>query len=264
MRDCFFLTCGRLGPAPGRLTNTVAVAVRDGGDVVLVDAGWSAEACADPARAIGRLRMLSLGVRVRASDAIVEQLRALGIEPSRVKTIVATHLHLDHVGGLADFPDAEVVLSEDELRAFRTTTGKLGYRARDLARTARIRTLQTAPAPAWGFQASADVFGGGEVVLLDARGHTAGSVAVALRGPRGAFVHAGDAVYERWEYGLGTPRGPSWVAKLSSWRRAELERTYGCLRACEADPVRPTIVPSHCAASFEAVPHAPAVAAAVA
>ena len=34
MRDVFFLTCGRLGP----LTNTVGVAVRDSGDVVLVDA----------------------------------------------------------------------------------------------------------------------------------------------------------------------------------------------------------------------------------
>jgi glyoxylase-like metal-dependent hydrolase (beta-lactamase superfamily II) len=257
VRDCFFLTCGRLGPAPGRLTNTVAVAVRDGGDVVLVDAGWSAEACAEPVRALGRLRMLTLGVRVRAADAVVAQLRALGIEASRVKTVVATHLHLDHVGGLADFPDAEVVLSSAELHAFRTSTGRLGYRARDLARTARVRTVEPKPGTAYGFPASADVFGDGDVVVLDARGHTAGSVAVALRGPRGTFVHAGDAVYERWEYGLGSPRGPSWPAKLTSWRRDELERTYGCLRACEADPARPTIVPSHDAAAFAAVPHAP-------
>jgi glyoxylase-like metal-dependent hydrolase (beta-lactamase superfamily II) len=261
VRDCFFLTCGRLGPAPGRLTNTVAVAVREDGDVVLVDTGWSAETCADPVRAIGRLRMLSLGVRVRASDAVVAQLRALGIEPSRVKTIVATHLHLDHVGGLADFPDAEVVLSESELRAFRSTTGRLGYRARDLAKTGRIRTVETADGPAYGFPASADVFGDGEVLVLDARGHTAGSVAVALRAPRGAFVHAGDAVYERWEYGLGPRSGPSWVARFTSWNRRALEQTYASLRACEADARRPTVVPSHDATAYEAVPHAPTAAA---
>jgi len=257
LRDVFFLTCGRLGPAPGRLTNTVAVAVRDSGDVVLVDVGWSAETCADPARHLGRLRMATLGVRVRASDAIVEQLAALGIERSRVRTVVATHLHLDHIGGLVDFPDAEVVLTRTEHEAFRTGSSLRGYRAKDLERTGRLRAVELDAGPTYGFPASADVLGDGEVVLLDAPGHTAGSVAVALRGPAGAFVHAGDAVYEKWEYGLGEKRGPSWVARLTSWRKAELLRTYGCLRLCEADPRRPTVVPSHDAAVFEGLAHAP-------
>lgn len=246
------------------LTNTVAVAVRDSGDVVLVDAGWSAEACADPVGVLGRVRVASLGARIRASDAIASQLASLGIEPSRVKTIVATHLHLDHVGGVRDFPNAEVVVTDRELAAFRGLPRNLGYRADDLARAGRIREVPLLGAPTYGFPASFDLFGDGEVVLCDARGHTKGLAAVALRargraadGGAGSWVHVGDAVYQSWEYGLA-PAGPSLTATFTGWKRDDMKRTYAAIRSCEVDPRRPTIVPSHDAAVFEKLPHAPA------
>lgn len=231
--------------------------MRDSGDIALVDVGWSAETCAEPARAIGRLHAAVLRVRTRASDAIVEQLAALGIERSRVRTVVATHLHLDHVGGLVDFPDAEVVLTRREHDAFRAKLGT-GYRAKDLERTGRLREVELDAGPTYGFPASADVFGDGEVLLLDARGHTAGGVAVVLRAPATTYVHAGDAVYEKWEYSLGRRRGPSLVARFTAWNRPEMVKTYACLRACEGDARRPVVVPSHDAAAFDGVPHVPA------
>lgn len=270
MRDLFFLTCGAFagfagatgprgkgGLAPGRLSNTVAVAVRDDGSVVLVDAGWSVATCADAARALGRTYAWLLGVRVRPEDAIAAQLRALGIAPSRVSAIVATHLHLDHVGGVEDFPDAEVVVAQRELKAYWGAPRDRGYRARDLARAGRIRAVALSATPTYGFPASADPFEDGQIVLLDASGHTPGSVAVALRGPRGTYVHVGDAAYQRWEYGM-SPRGPSLVARLTSSSREDLARTYASLRSCEADPRRPVVVPSHDAEVFAALPHAPA------
>ena len=45
------------------------------------------------------------------------QLRALGIAPSDVKLIVLTHLHIDHDGGLAAFPQARVLVSAGERAA---------------------------------------------------------------------------------------------------------------------------------------------------
>lgn len=269
MKDVFFLTCGHFhAPAlalrpPGertgstRLTNTVAVAIRDDDRVVLVDAGWSLATCAEPARVLGTLRATVLGLRVREGDAIVTQLAALGIAPSRVQTIVATHLHLDHLGGAGDFPDAEVVVASAELDAFRRANGKLtsGYRSEDLARSGRVRPLTLDAGPTYGFPASADLFGDGQVVMLDARGHTAGSMAVALRGAQ-TYVHVGEAAYQRWEYGI-SPAGPSVQARLLGWSVDEQVRTYARIRACEADPRRPVVVMSHDADGFESLPHGP-------
>jgi glyoxylase-like metal-dependent hydrolase (beta-lactamase superfamily II) len=241
------------------MSNTVGVAVRDDGDVVLVDAGWAEATCAAPLREIGWARAAALAVRVSAHDAIAAQLRALGIESWRVRAIVATHLHLDHVSGVADFPNAEVIVSQRELKAYWEAPKRFGYRARDLARAGRIRAVQLDETPSYGFPGSADPFGQGDLALLDASGHTPGAIAVAIRGPRGTFVHVGDAVYQSWEFGL-SPAGPSLLGGISAWRRTELARTYACLRACEVDPRRPVLVPSHDARVFDRLPHVPAAA----
>jgi glyoxylase-like metal-dependent hydrolase (beta-lactamase superfamily II) len=275
LRDVFFLSCGGFA-APGVavrplgqgrlkaswLTNTVGVAVRDNGDIVLVDAAWDGETCASPASTLGRVRKAALGVRVRAEDAIASQLRGLGLEPSRVRAIVATHLHFDHVAGVRDFPNAEVIVSQRELKAYWAAPRGGAYRARDLASAGRIRAVALDGTPTYGFPGSADPFGQGDVVMLDARGHTAGNVAVALRGPRGTFVHVGDAVYQSWEFGL-SPAGPCLLARGLAWSRPEMTRAYGCLRACEADPRRPVVVPSHDAQVFDRLPHRPAALAPV-
>lgn len=282
MRDVFFLTCGTLrspaaavAPLPAfgslasfasaaanlategtvALSNTVGVAVRDSGDVVLVDAGWSTEVCADAPGVLGRVRAASLGVVVSEGDSIAQQLRAQGIDASRVKTIVATHLHLDHIGGASDFPNAEVVCSAREIAAYHAFPRDLGYRAADLVGAGSIRVVPLDAGPTYGFASSADVFGDGEIVLLDARGHTPGQVAVALRTKRECYVHVGDAVYQSWEYALD-PSGPCLTARMTSWRKKELVQTYARLRSCEADPRKPRIVPSHDMTVFDLLPHA--------
>lgn len=268
MRDVFFLTCGSfrvparairppgVGMALDRMSNTVAVVVRDDGDLLLVDAGWSVATCAAPAREIGALQATVLGLRVSPGDAVATQLRERGLDPARVRTIVATHLHFDHVGGVVDFPNAEVVVARREFEAY-VGSWHPSYRARDLARAGRVRTIDFDAGPELGFPASADVFADGEVVVLDARGHTAGAIAVALRGSRELYVHVGDAVYQRWEYGT-SPAGPCLTARATAWSRRESQRTYACLRACESDPRRPVLVPSHDAEAFDTLPHAPA------
>jgi glyoxylase-like metal-dependent hydrolase (beta-lactamase superfamily II) len=271
VRDLFFLTSGtsvapralaepreglpRLGSST--FSNTVAVAVRDNGDVVLVDCGWSREACAAPRRVIGPLRSRVLGMRVQARDAIAAQLVALGIDLGRVKTIIATHMHLDHVGGVCDFPNAEVVCSDVELSAYRLGTD-LGYRRLDLEH-ARLRPVYLGEGPSYGFGASHDLFGDGEIVLLDAHGHTPGLVAVALRTRDRCYVDVGDAAYQAWEWGLA-PAGPSRGALLTAWRRDLLAKTYASIRDCEADPRRPVVFASHDLEAFMRLPHAPASA----
>jgi glyoxylase-like metal-dependent hydrolase (beta-lactamase superfamily II) len=278
VRDVFFLSAGAFKVPAAMLeplalkglaglrrsvlmSNTVAVIVRDSGDVTLIDCGWSREVCAAPARVLGRVQASFLGLKLKSGDAIVDQLRPHGIDAARVKTIVTTHLHFDHVGGACDFPNAEVVCSDVELSAFRVRPPAVGYRVADLE-TARLRPVYLGSGPSYGFPASHDLFGDGEVVLLDAHGHTPGLVAVAIRsrerssGGGRCYVHIGDAAYRTWEWAL-SPAGPSALSRLQAWRPDLLRLRYAALRDCEADPRKPVIVPSHDQAVFEGLPHAP-------
>ena len=271
MRDVFFLSSGwfkapaavfePLGRVPSlrtvRMCNTVAVVVRDDGDVALVDCGWSREACAAPERTIGP--------RAGALPRDAGEARRRDRRPARDggdragprATIVATHLHLDHVGGACDFPNAEVVCSDVELSAARVRPAASGYRPEDIE-MARMRPVYLGAGPSYGFPASHDLFGDGEVVLLDAHGHTPGLVAVAIRSRDGGrcYVHIGDAAYQAWEWGL-SPAGPSALSRTMAWRRDLLRLRYASLRDCEADPRKPVIVPSHDEAVYARLPHAP-------
>jgi N-acyl homoserine lactone hydrolase len=174
-----------------------------------------------------------------------------------VKTIIATHMHLDHVGGVIDFPNAEVVCSDVELSAARVRPVAPGYRPADIE-TARLRPVFLGAGPSYGFPASFDLFGDGEVVLLDAHGHTAGLVAVAIRARDAGrcYVHIGDAAYQTWEWGL-SPAGPCAISRATAWRMDLLRLRYASLRDCEADPRKPILVPSHDADVFARLPHAP-------
>ncbi len=55
--------------------------------------------------------------RIDREEEIGPQLRApLGIGPRDVKRVVATHLHIDHNGGVAHFPHSEILVAPGELR----------------------------------------------------------------------------------------------------------------------------------------------------
>lgn len=73
---------------------------RRGDETVLVDTGFGPEAAARRKRTLLR----------RPSEALA----LLGVRPSDIRTVILTHLHYDHAGGLEDFPGACLHLQERE------------------------------------------------------------------------------------------------------------------------------------------------------
>jgi glyoxylase-like metal-dependent hydrolase (beta-lactamase superfamily II) len=94
------LEAGDPHDAPGRIEYFVWL-IRHGERLILVDTGFS------PQEAERRGRTMLIHP--------VEALRQLGISASSITDVVITHLHYDHAGNLADFPEALFHLQDREM-----------------------------------------------------------------------------------------------------------------------------------------------------
>jgi len=226
----------------------VAVCEKDDGSILLVDAGWSAEECRRPA-SIGRVHGRMLGVRVRPQQDVASQLRRAGLDPARVTTIVATHLHLDHIGGAVDFPNAEIVATHDEATEAYRATWLNGYRREDLECLRRLRLVRLPPSPLLGFSHSFAL--DDEVTLLDAHGHTAGHTAIVIRDGSTLWVHGGDAAYHRRELTSGVLCP---LSRFMAHDRASARVAQRRLSRCERERGDVRVVLSHDAHGFSELP----------
>ena len=112
------LNCATLRPpgVPEMVTHCLLVETESG--PVLVDAGYGADDIDRPRERMGSLLPRLLRPALEGSETAIEQVRGLGFAPEDVKHVILTHLDVDHVGGVSDFPWARVHLTRDELRLY--------------------------------------------------------------------------------------------------------------------------------------------------
>jgi len=144
-------------------------------------------------RSSGRRRLLTDDERGRPA---ADQLDAAGYARTRLRGILLTHAHWDHVSGTADFPGVPVLVTADE-RRFIDQAGWIMAIARGIS-GARYEVYDFEGGPYLGFPRSHDVFGDGSVVAVPAPGHTPGSVIVFVALPDGRrFAFVGDLAWQQ-------------------------------------------------------------------
>lgn len=130
--------------------------------------------------------------RVPAGASVGEQLDA-----DAVTHVVLSHLHPDHVGGLAAFPHATVVVTEGVRRTMTSSTLRDGL-LDGLLPVGLEPRLQVVPDASFRRDSTglrtADLFGDGSYRLVDLPGHAAGHVGALVEG---RVLLAGDAAWGR-------------------------------------------------------------------
>jgi glyoxylase-like metal-dependent hydrolase (beta-lactamase superfamily II) len=207
---------------------------------VLFDAGLHADVALD---ATGRLGVMEQYFRHRlaSGEAIGAQLRALHIEPSSIDAVILSHLHYDHAGGVAQLPNARLIVSRREWSAAHESINQEAgaYIPKDFDCGHDVELIE----------GEFDVFGDGAVTALPTPGHTLGHQSLAIRSADGGeIILAADACYLCRT--LDDERLPPFGADVSSQLTS-----LRALRARRAAGAR--IFPGHDPAFWATLPTAP-------
>ena len=247
------LNCATMRPPGGRLVSGTGglggarmvahclLIETDADGLVLVDTGLGLQDIAAP-KTLPALFRVSVRPVLDPTETAAMQVESLGFARSDVRSIICTHLDLDHAGGLRDFPDAAVHVSATELAAAQNPKSRI---ERD-----RYLQHQWAHNPKWvehaatgeqwnGFAAVRDLPGvPPQILMVPLSGHTHGHSGIAVDTGSGWLLHAGDAYFHHGQM----QRPPSCPPALQVFQvllqteRANRIANVGRLNELAADP----------------------------
>ena len=76
---------------------------------ILFDTGYSNRFFQETSSFPFRLYALTTPVYFQDEDSAAYQLEKEGIQPETIQSIIISHFHADHIGGLGDFPQANFI-----------------------------------------------------------------------------------------------------------------------------------------------------------
>jgi glyoxylase-like metal-dependent hydrolase (beta-lactamase superfamily II) len=176
--------------------STLCTLADTGSELILVDTGLGTGNYGAPT---ARMRIFTALTRIGndVTHTAHHQIAALGYSAGDVKHILMTHLHLDHSGGLPDFPEALVHVYEPEYRAAVRPRGlqRLAYDPSHWRHGPRWRVHEDVKSQAWfGFDAiEIGEIESARVLMIPLVGHSPGHVGVAIRTGPDWLLHCGSA-----------------------------------------------------------------------
>lgn len=174
--------------------------------LLLFDAGQDRRSVTDanyfPGGFTGLIYSRLARFQVASDQTLSAQLASIGYDIADVRTVVLSHLHQDHIGGLRELTGAEVLVSAAEWAQLADARAEMkGFLTEhiDLPGIAwrRIEPRAVVDPAIAPFTASYDIHEDGSLVLFPTPGHTAGSLSLLIRQPDMApLLLVGDVTYD--------------------------------------------------------------------
>lgn len=190
-----------------RPINVYIVEHRDG--LVLFDTGQDRASVTDPDY-FPRSGFTALIYRrlarfcIDSDQTLTARVASIGYDIADVRTVVLSHLHQDHIGGLPELGHADIVLDQREWQSLRRPWPEARGLLTKHIDLPGLRWSPVTPQPTDDptlapFTAAHDLFGDGSMVLLPTPGHTPGSLSMLVRQPGATpLLMIGDVSYDAY------------------------------------------------------------------
>lgn len=162
---------------------------------------------------------------VPGAGQLRDTLRALGVEPEDVDTLIITHAHADHIGGLTffedqlAFPNARTVMQRSEWEYWGTpeALARMPFERREIY----TNTLRWISDRVELFEGEREIVPG--ITALLAPGHTVGHLALLIESGGARLLHIADAAHHAIQFAQ-PDWSPSfdWNGDLAAQTRREL------------------------------------------
>jgi glyoxylase-like metal-dependent hydrolase (beta-lactamase superfamily II) len=177
--------------------------------------------------------------RVAPEDELGPQLRTLGMKASDLRSVILTHLHTDHAGGLAHVVGCQTWVHSAELASAKGIMGRLnGYLPNRWPKWWQPNLLKFRDRSVGPFSRSAAISADEEILVIPTPGHTPAHVSVLVQGSPSVFL-AGDTSYTQRLLIEGKVDGVSpneEVSRLTLRRIGELARHQPLVYLPSHDP----------------------------
>jgi glyoxylase-like metal-dependent hydrolase (beta-lactamase superfamily II) len=173
----FFSDTFQYPPGPKSITDSCYL-IRHGDRYLLWDTGL-------PEALIGH-PMATPMMTLRLARSIADQLGQIGVRPEQIELVGISHWHFDHLGQVARFPGARLLMGAADIEMLRAAPPPDADSATALAR------WLTGGGAVEAVTGDHDVFGDGSVVMLTTPGHTPGHHSLLVRLASGPVLLTGD------------------------------------------------------------------------
>lgn len=179
--------------------------------LVVVDTGIGTRDIASPRRRLGKEWLDLINPVLDETETLAQQLKTLGYSAADVTDVVLTHAHRDHVGGVNDFPNANVHVFRPET-ADGHSGGHSTFDGHEDSEWVRGARWASRPVPDEPWRGLPTFVLDGlprSVRYVPLPGHTADHAGVLVENDDGDFIfHVGDAVFHCNQYlGGDVPSG---------------------------------------------------------